>query len=131
VASQLTGQQPTERARNQMDKDAFLKLLVAQLRYQDPTNPADGSEFLAQTAQFTMVEKLSDLADGQQEMLSAQLMLGASSLVGRTVTYTGPDGTDTTGVVRSATFAGSTPTLRVGDTDVPLSSVKEVRSSAG
>ena len=130
--SQLTGQpQSTERKKNELDKDAFLKLLVAQLRYQDPTNPADGSQFLAQTAQFTVVEKLSDLAEGQQALLSAQLMLGASSLVGRTVTYPGADGTDTTGVVRSATFSGSTPTLKVGDTDVPLSSVTEVRTSAG
>lgn len=131
--SQLTAPQPQPavRSKTELDKDAFLKLLVAQLRYQDPSKPADSTEFLAQTAQFTVVEKLGDLAEGQHELLSAQLMLGASALVGRTISYAGPDGTDATGVVGSATFAGSTPTLRVGDTDVPLSSVKEVRTSAG
>jgi flagellar basal-body rod modification protein FlgD len=114
----------------ELGKDTFLKLLVAQLKYQDPSNPAKGTEFLAQTAQFTMVEKLSDLASGQHDLLAAQLMLGASSMVGRTVTYTGADGVNATGTVTSATFSGSSPTLRVGSTDVPLSSVREVRNTA-
>ena len=39
-----------------------MKLLVAQLRYQDPLNPADGAEFIAQTAQFQMVEKLEQIS---------------------------------------------------------------------
>jgi len=117
------------KASKELDKDAFLKLMVAQLKYQDPTKPNDGAEFLAQTAQFTLVEKLSEMAKGQSEMLSAQLMLGASNLVGRTVAYTDANGMTATGVVSSATFSGSTPTLRVGDMDVALSSVKEVRNT--
>lgn len=132
--SQILGQaqpQPATRGKAELDKEAFLKLLVAQLRYQDPSNPADSTEFLAQSAQFAVVEKLDAMADAQHELLTAQLMLGASNLVGRTVGYTAPDGTIATGVVTSATFSGSTPTLKVGDTDVPLSSVKEVRNSAG
>ncbi len=113
-----------------LDQDAFLKLLVAQLKYQDPSNPSDATQFLTQTAQFTQVEKLGAISKSQESMLSAQLMLGASNLVGRTVTYVGPDGADVTGVVSSATFGGSAPTLKVGDTDVSLSSVKEVRQTA-
>jgi flagellar basal-body rod modification protein FlgD len=131
--SQALGQPTPSAAKsstNQMGQDAFLKLLVAQLRYQDPTNPSDGAEFLAQTAQFTQVERLTELAREQKNMVSAQLMLGASNLVGRTVTYPGPNNTPVTGVVQSATFGGSEPTLRVGDKDVPLSSVTEVRRTA-
>ncbi len=128
----------------QLDPEAFLKLLVAQLRYQDPGNPVDSSQFMGQTAQFTMVEKLNAIEADQRDLLTAQLLLGASSLVGRTVAYRDPaagaDGAQTddaqagevtTGVVTSATIAGSDPTLRVGDTDVPLSWVTEVRSTAG
>ena len=37
--------------------------MVAQLRYQDPLNPADSGEFLAQIAQFTALEKMQDVAD--------------------------------------------------------------------
>ena len=110
--------------------ERFLKLLVAQMRYQDPTKPTDNSQFLAQTAQFTTVEKMSEIAKSQADALAVQLRLSASNLVGRTITYPGPDGAELTGVVTSATFTGSSPTLKVGNTDVPLSSVREVRHNA-
>ena len=76
------------KSKTEMDKDLFLKLLVAQLKYQDPTKPADTTQFLAQTAQFTMVEKLEALSKQQSEMVTAQLMSAATNLIGRTVTYT-------------------------------------------
>ena len=127
----VLGQFPQAKAGNagksELGQDAFLKLLVAQLRYQDPSNPADGTQFMAQTAQFTQVEKLTQLVDDQQSMMSTQRMLSAGTMVGRTVSFPGPDGTTSTGVVTSASFTGSDPTLRVGDKDVPLSSVTEVR----
>ena len=131
--NEILGQQPakaTTTPAKELGQDAFLKLLVAQLKYQDPSNPADGTQFLAQTAQFTQVEKLGQLAQDQANLLKAQQMINASGMVGRTITYPGPDGADVTGVVSSATFTGSTPTLRVGNTDVPLSSVKEVHRTA-
>ncbi|WP_449064657.1 flagellar hook assembly protein FlgD [Planomonospora algeriensis] len=123
-----TGTAAASSGNSKLDKDTFLKLLVAQMRYQDPSNPTDTSAFMSQTAQFTEVERMEELVKQQGELLAAQLRLSASSLVGKTVGYTGPDGTDAVGVVTSASF-GSTPTLRVGDTDVPLSSVKEVTSA--
>jgi flagellar basal-body rod modification protein FlgD len=127
VTSGTTPAATTEsKSKNEMDRDLFLKLLVAQMKYQDPSKPTDTSQFLAQTAQFTMVEKLEDLSKNQQEMLTAQLMTSATSMIGRTVVYTGPDGNEATGVVASTTI-GSNPTLKVGNTDVALSSVKEVR----
>jgi flagellar basal-body rod modification protein FlgD len=115
----------------ELDKDTFLKLLVAQLKYQDPSKPADSAQFMAQTAQFTQVERLNDLNTLSTDQLASQMMLAAGSMVGKTITFAGPDGTDVTGVVKSAHFNGSAPTLRVGDTDVPLPAVKEVRTAAG
>jgi flagellar basal-body rod modification protein FlgD len=108
------------------DQDTFLKLLVAQMKYQDPSKPTDSTQFLAQTAQFTQVEKLGEIA----EMLSAQQLIGASNLVGRTITYLGDDGAEVTGVVTAAKLGGSEPTLKVGNTDVQLSKVTEVRPTA-
>ncbi|HKS99859.1 MAG TPA: flagellar hook capping FlgD N-terminal domain-containing protein [Rugosimonospora sp.] len=109
-----------------LDQDAFLKLLVAQLEYQDPSKPADSTAFMAQTAQFTQVETLQEISKEQQQLVSAQLMQSASAMVGRTVSYTSADGTLGTGVVTSATFGTGEPTLRVGTTDVPLSTVTKV-----
>jgi flagellar basal-body rod modification protein FlgD len=109
------------------DQDTFLKLLVAQLKYQDPSNPADSTQFLAQTAQFTQVEKLGEIAD----MLSAQQLIGASALVGRTVTYQDANGVSQTGVVTKTKLNGdSEPTLVVGNMDVQLSKVTEVQQTS-
>lgn len=109
------------------DQDTFLKLLVAQLKYQDPSNPADSTQFLAQTAQFTQVEKLGEIAD----MMQAQQLIGASALVGRTVTYQDADGVSQTGVVTKTKLNGdSEPTLVVGNMDVQLSKVTEVQTTA-
>jgi flagellar basal-body rod modification protein FlgD len=117
---------------NTLGKDAFLKLLVAQLRYQDPTNPTDSSQFMAQTAQFTQVEKLEEIAAANAEMLSAQSLLAVSGLVGRTVTYTGADGSPVSGVVTSASFGITGAVLRVGTagTEIPVGAVTEIRQAA-
>jgi flagellar basal-body rod modification protein FlgD len=105
------------------DKDTFLKLLVAQLKYQDPSNPADSTQFLAQTAQFTQVEKLGDIAD----LLKSQRLTGVSGLVGHNVTYMDESGAHKTGVISAAKLNGdSEPMLRIGNTDVLLSKVMEV-----
>lgn len=107
------------------DQDTFLKLLVAQLKYQDPSNPADSTQFLAQTAQFTQVEKLGQIAD----MMQAQQLIGASALVGRSVTYQDANGMTQTGIVTKTKLNGdSEPTLVVGNTDVQLSKVTEVQA---
>lgn len=126
-----SGSAPSAAKGNDLDRDAFMKLLVAQMRYQDPNKPVDSSQFMAQTAQFTMVDKLSALESSQQQLLLSQVVLGATNLVGRTISYVDASGATLTGVVSSATLNGSSPTLRVGNTDVPLSSVTEVRTTAG
>lgn len=110
----------------ELGKDAFLSLLVAQLKYQDPSKPTDASEFMSQTAQFTMVEKLEALADAQTEMVNAQNLASATSLVGREITWT--EGTASkTGVVSAVTMNNGTARLSVGDLTVDLSAVTKVK----
>jgi len=109
-----------------MGKDTFLKLLVAQLKYQDPSSPTDSSQFMAQTAQFTMVEKLEALTASQTAMVNAQNLASATSLVGRQVSWT--EGTATkTGVVSAVTMNNGTAQLSVGDLTVDLSAVTKVQ----
>lgn len=113
---------------NAMGSDAFLKLLVAQLKYQDPSHPADGTQMLGQTAQFQMVEKLQQMADQNTQLLAEQQTLASVGLVGRTVAYS-DNGHAASGVVGSVRFSAGGPVLTIGSTEVPLAAVTEVRSS--
>ena len=65
-------------ANNGMDKDAFLQLLVAQMKYQDPMEPTSNTEYIAQYAQFSQVEQI-------QNMASSMNLQRASQLVGQEV----------------------------------------------
>lgn len=110
---------------DQFGKDTFLKLLVAQLKYQNPMDPSNGAEFLAQTAQFTQVEKLGDLSTKLSQVVSGDQLLGATSLLGRTVSWS-DNGTTQSGVVTGTHLGSAGPVLRVGNQDVPLSAVSAV-----
>src|SRR2546423_3382110 len=72
---------------NQFGKDTFLKLLVAQMKYQDPLSPTDSSQFLAQTAQFTTLETLQKMQKDQETATMSSQTLAAASMVGRSVSY--------------------------------------------
>ena len=91
---------------DQMGKDVFMKLLVAQMRYQDPGNPVDSSQMMSQTAVFSQVEKLEQLVTQNASMLVLQESATAGALVGRTATYTDESGLPKTGVVSSVRLAG-------------------------
>ncbi|MCC6650885.1 MAG: hypothetical protein IT348_07040 [Candidatus Eisenbacteria bacterium] len=67
--------------KQKMDKDAFLTLLVAQLKHQDPTSPLQPHELAAQLAQFTSVEQLTQLNDSMTAQTEATHM---AALVGQT-----------------------------------------------
>ena len=117
--------QSTE-ANSELGQDAFLKLLVAQLKYQDPLNPADGAEFLAQTAQFTMVEKLSDLEAQGQSTVTSQQQMQAAQLVGRQVTYVDSTGNLVEGVVESAEYTPDGQSLTIDGQAVELDNITKV-----
>lgn len=80
-----SGSKLTDAQSNTLDKDAFLKLLVAQLKYQDPMKPSSSEEFIATTAQFTMVEKLDQLTEQGKSTALVSSLTTASAMVGRTV----------------------------------------------
>lgn len=65
AATQTVG---SNTAAGQLGQDAFLKLLVTQLRHQDPTKPVADTEFIAQLAQFSSLEKLTEIADSMNSL---------------------------------------------------------------
>ena len=85
-----------------LGKDDFLKLLITQLKNQDPLNPTDGTAFASQLAQFSSLEQLSNLNDAIQQSMSNSLYLTqsinnslASNLVGKNVTVLSDSVTNT------------------------------------
>lgn len=80
-----------------MGKDDFMKLLVTQLKYQDPLNPMDGTKFASQLAQFSSLEQLSNLNEAVQTSIDGNYYLTQSinntltaTLVGKNVKLAGP-----------------------------------------
>jgi len=113
---------------DQMGKDVFMKLLVAQMRYQDPGNPVDSSQMMSQTAVFSQVEKLEQLVTQNASMLVLQESATAGALVGRTATYTDTNGESKTGLVSSVRLASrnSEAIAVIGGVDVPVGRLTEI-----
>ncbi|MGY1741580.1 MULTISPECIES: flagellar hook capping FlgD N-terminal domain-containing protein [unclassified Blastococcus] len=111
---------------DQMGKDMFLQLLVAQMRYQDPNNPASTTEFMSQTATFSQVEKLEELATQNASLLTLQRSLSAGALVGHAVSWTDENGATKSGVVSSVRFGDDEPVAVVGGREVPFTRLTEV-----
>ncbi|GAA3172495.1 flagellar hook assembly protein FlgD [Blastococcus jejuensis] len=113
---------------DQMGKDVFMKLLVAQMRYQDPSNPVDSSQMMAQTATFSQVEKLEQLVNQNASMLVLQESATAGALVGRSATYTDSTGASVTGTVSSVRLASrnSEAVAVIGGVEVPVGRITEI-----
>ncbi|HOA40586.1 MAG: flagellar hook assembly protein FlgD [Halanaerobiales bacterium] len=70
---------------NNLDKDAFFKLLITQLKYQDPLTPMDNTEFIAQMAQFSSLEQMANMNANLSQFLRIQALSEGASLIGRNV----------------------------------------------
>ena len=116
-------------ASQELDGDAFLMLMLEQLKHQDPMNPMDNTEMLAQQAQFTQIQELQKM---NEAMNTNNTIQQANSLVGKTVQVVDPNNTSRliTGLVTSANFAGDTVTVTVNGTDYPLGLVTAVTDGA-
>src|SRR2546426_11390147 len=75
-----------------LGKQEFLQLLVMQLRNQDPLNPLDDREFIAQMAQLSTLDATNSLASQVNSLVETQQQIGATQLVGREVEYVDADG---------------------------------------
>jgi len=105
---------------NTLGKDAFLKLLVAQLRFQDPLNAMKDTEFIAQMAQFSALEQMGSLNRGMA-------MSQAAGLLGREVELADPEtGKVLYGVVSRVRVEKGEPKLVVGDREYGLSDLTAV-----
>ena len=113
---------------NGLGKDSFMKLLVAQMRMQNPMEPTDDKEMIAQMTQFSMLEQITNMATANAEIVSSSKMSQAVSLLGRNVTYLGADGAVATGTVDEVKMVSGKPSLTVGGKEgISTSQLTEVR----
>ena len=96
-----------------LGKDDFLKLLITQLSNQDPTSPMENTEFIAQMAQFSSLEQMTNMNQDFAKMNSMLVSSQAVGTIGKTVDITLGD-TKTTGVVEAVTY-GANPQVRVNN----------------
>lgn len=111
-------------ASQQLGKDDFLKLLITQLSNQDPTNPMEDTQFIAQMAQFSSLEQMTNMNESFNKMAAMINSSQATATIGRTVDI---DVGDTTarGVVEATTM-GSQPQVMVNGMYYDLDKIKAV-----
>ena len=112
-----------------MGQDAFLQLLMAQLKNQDPLNPTDSNQFMSQQAQFTQISELQKL---NKSVASSNQMMQASTLIGKDVSLTDPnDATKTiSGTVSEAKISSSGASVVVNGNEYPLNNILSVKEAS-
>jgi flagellar basal-body rod modification protein FlgD len=112
---------------NMLDKDTFLKLMMAQLQNQDPLNTSDPTAYISELAQLTSLEQETNIATSASQTAAEQNTTTALALLGHTVTYLDSSGNSVTGPVQKVDFTASGPTLTVnGNSGIDPTSVNEV-----
>lgn len=111
-----------------LGKDDYLRLLITQLQNQDPTNPLEDREFIAQMAQFSSLEQMTNMNAGFQN-LAAVLSAGqATAMLGKEVEVI-IGGNTVSGVVQEVT-RGDYPQVLVNGSYFDLSDISRVRETA-
>src|SRR5918998_1028948 len=96
-----------------MGKEDFLKLLIAQLKNQDPSNAQDMESMTQQMTQFSMLEQLTNMNEATQTSNVSLARTHAIELLGKTVSYTSKDGTVKEGVVEHVDTTAAAPRLTI------------------
>jgi flagellar basal-body rod modification protein FlgD len=109
-----------------LGKDDFLKLFVTQLQNQDPMSPQDNSQFMAQMAQFTTLEQITNLSTATSQLSFDTQVSQSVALIGKTVGYTNADGVDVTGVATGVSIDNGTILINVGDDQVEPGAIRTV-----
>lgn len=113
--------------KNNLGKESFLKLLVTELRHQDPTKPMEDKEFIAQMAQFSTLEQMSNMNKEIKNLLGSSRASEAYGILGKEIdSFDTVKKTKVSGVVSSVFYKGEELMLKVGAEEVPMKNVHSV-----
>ena len=115
------------KANAQLDKNDFLKILITQLSHQDPTQPMDDKAFIAQMAQFSSLEQMTNMSEGLAKVATLVAKSQAVGLLGNAVDIAN-GGETVTGVVEAVT-GGDYPQLLVNGQYYDYSQVQKVKTN--
>jgi flagellar basal-body rod modification protein FlgD len=113
---------------DRLGKQEFLKLLITQLKNQDPMKPMEDKEFITQLATFSSLEQLQSIGKQFEGLTRAQTVAQAVGLVGKEVEVHLPDGATTSGQVARVRFVGGEPRLVVGDREFDMANVISIQA---
>lgn len=113
VVSYYSTMESTDNHLGEMGKSDFLKLITAQLKYQDPLAPADNFDFMSQAAQFNLLEQVMNLNARFNILARLQDSAYANSLIGKKIEW--EDGELFEGIVEKVEVSEGLPWLVVGD----------------
>jgi len=105
-----------------VSENTFLTLLITQLKNQDPMNPQDSSQFVAQLASFSSLEQMTAMNTSMQSVLDNS----ATSLIGQNVTLLDQNGNMVQGVVQGIVYYSNTPAVQVNGQNYPISDIQNV-----
>ncbi|RRI07888.1 flagellar hook assembly protein FlgD [Mesorhizobium tamadayense] len=118
----------TSTSKTAVDYQSFLKLLIAEMKNQDPTKPMDSTQYVAQLATFSQVEQSVQTNSKLDQIMQSSALSQADALIGRSITSA--DG-NTTGTVASVKLASSGLIAVLQDgTEVPVGAGVSIKPAA-
>src|SRR5689334_5605774 len=113
-------------SKSALSQEDFLKLFLAELNFQDPMEPLNNREFLAQMAQFSSLEQARLSVENTQNLVFMNSTSQSVSLLGKSVRVAGQGGGEVSGRVTAVNFTANGPVLTVNGADYKLSQVIQV-----
>lgn len=122
------GTTTTTASTNALGKDDFMKLLIAQLSHQNPLDPLNDQQFIAQMSQLSSLDATQNMNKTLTSMVASGQRAQALQMVGRDVTYTDADTLEPkTGKVSAVLLHDAAPVLLIGGAQIPFDSVQSVQ----
>ncbi len=105
-------------------KQTFLQLLVTQLKNQDPLDPQDSSQFVAELAAFSSLEQMANMNNSMQTVLETSV----TNLIGKKATVTDPTVASgyVTGTIEGIQYYSDGPAVKINGVDYPFSAVQNI-----